>query len=175
MFYNIFLSPIRNIPGPLLAKISPVWLTLTDLAGDRTITLHKLHQKYGTAVRIGPTQVSFSDKASIRQIYGQQTSFLKAPLYDAMSMPPLGIFSQRDKYKHSQRRRLLSHVFSQSNLMDCEPLVTNIVRQLVEEHIERGVGKPHDVLLLFRLTSFDIVGGWMDSFQILNERESLIC
>jgi benzoate 4-monooxygenase len=109
-------------------------------------------------VRIGPEEVSFSDIDSVKQIYSQQTAFLKAPIYETMSVPPLGIFSLRDKTEHSKRRRLLSHVFSQSNISQSESLVAKQVHRLVHEHVEVGLGKPLDMLLLFRLTAFDIVG-----------------
>jgi cytochrome P450 len=93
----------------------------------------------------------------VKELYGQQTSFLKAPVYETMSVKPLGIFSLRDKSEHSQRRRLLSHAFSQSNLFDCEPLIAQQIQKLMNQ-VERSLGKPLNMLLMFRLTAFDIVG-----------------
>ncbi len=122
---NCFLSRLRNIPGPLLAKLTAKWLVFVDLVGDRTSTINELHRKCGSAVRIGPNEVSFSDIDCIKEIYGHQTVFMKAPVYVTMSMEPLGIFSMRDKYQHSQRRKLLSHTFSQSNLHESEPLISD--------------------------------------------------
>lgn len=128
-----------------------------DLAGDRTSTIHQLHQKYGSVIRIGPQELSFSDPETIKEIYSQQTGFLKAPIYEIMSVRPLGIFSMRDKAEHSQRRRLLSHAFSQANLFDCEPLIQQQINNLLAL-LDAGSGKAADVLSLFRLTAFDIVG-----------------
>ena len=128
-----------------------------DLAGDRTSTIHHLHQKYGSVVRIGPQELSFSDPEIIKEIYSQQTVFLKAPVYELMSVKPLGIFSMRDKAQHSQRRRLLSHAFSQANLFDCEPLIQQQIKNLIAI-LDAKSGKSADVLSLFRLTAFDIVG-----------------
>lgn len=128
-----------------------------DLAGNRTSTIHRLHQKYGRAVRIGPDEVSFSSVECIKEIYGQQTVYMKAPVYETMSIKPLGIFSLTSKYDHSQRRRLLSHVFSQANLYDAEPLIVEHVNRClrtVQDHLER----PLDMLLTFRMLSFDIAG-----------------
>ena len=157
MIYNIFLSPLRGIPGPFLAKVTGYWLILVDLAGDRTSTIHKLHQRYGTAVRIGPSEVSFSNIESIKEIYSQQTSYMKAPIYETMSIPPLGIFSLTDKHAHSQRRKYLSHAFSQSNLLDTEPLIVQKVEKVCQRASDSN-GKPIDMLSLFRLLAFDIVG-----------------
>ena len=132
-----------------------MWLLIVDLRGDRTSTIHKLHQRYGPAVVISPNEVSFSNVESVKEIYGQQTDFLKAPVYESLTLPPLGVFSLRDKALHSQRRRLLSHAFSQSNLRDSEPLIQEQILQLLQSI---KVDKAVDALSLFRLTAFDVVG-----------------
>ena len=154
---NIFLSPLRSIPGPLIAKLTGNWLVFVDFAGNRTSTIHKLHQKYGTAVRVGPNEVSFSNIESVKEIYGQSTQFLKAPAYDNMSTPPFGIFSLRDRTEHSQRRKLLSHAFSQASIDDTEPTIQSLIDKLIER-IRGNFGKPLNMLLLFRCLSLDIVG-----------------
>ena len=145
------------MPGPRLAALSDYWLILIDLKGDRTSTLHRLHLKYGAAVRIGPTEVAFSDATSVGQIYSQQTSFMKAPLYENFTLPPMGIFGMREKNAHSQRRRYLSHTFSQDTLLNTEPLIIQKVQKL-HQKICASLGDPLDMLALFRLLAFDIVG-----------------
>jgi cytochrome P450 len=127
------------------------------MMGNRTATIHRLHQRYGSTVVIGPNEISLSDISNVKELYGQQTSFIKAPVYASLTMPPNGVFSMRDKIQHSQRRRLLSHAFSQSNLQACEPLIHKQVEKLyrvVQDH----QGQPLDMLNWFRLTAFDIVG-----------------
>jgi len=132
-------------------------LIFVDFAGNRTSTIHKLHQKYGPAVRVGPNEVSFSDIGSVKEIYGQQTPFMKAPCYENMSVPPLGIFSLRDRTEHSQRRKLLSHAFSQSALNETEPTIHTLIEKLTAR-VKKDPGKPLNMLLLFRCLSLDIVG-----------------
>ncbi|KIX06969.1 uncharacterized protein Z518_04945 [Rhinocladiella mackenziei CBS 650.93] len=137
--------------------MTPLWLRLVDLAGNRTMTIHRLHQRYGSTVLIGPDEISLSDISNVKDLYGQQTSFMKAPVYTSLTMPPNGVFSMRDKTAHSQRRRLLSHAFSQSNLQECEPLIQNQIQKLagvMQNHADR----PIDMLNWFRLTAFDVVG-----------------
>ncbi|KAK5166454.1 uncharacterized protein LTR77_007997 [Saxophila tyrrhenica] len=151
------ISPLCHIPGPFLARLTPYWLVFIDLAGTRTTTIHQLHQKYGPVVRIGPKELSFADQASVNEMYSQQTAFMKAEIYDSMSVKPLGIFSLRDKGLHSQRRSLLSYAFSQANVTTCAPLVHAQVAKLVGK-IGAKKGMPVDMLLLFRLFSLDVVG-----------------
>ncbi len=139
-----------------------MYLRVVDLLGDRTTTIHKLHQRYGTTILIGPNEISLSGISNVKDLYGQQTSFLKAPVYESLTLPPNGVFSMRDKTAHAQRRRLLSHAFSQSNLHECEPLIDQQIHKLVEV-VRDSAGKPIDMLNWFRLAAFDIVGNDMDS------------
>lgn len=155
--YETFLSPLRSIPGPILAKFTEKWLVVLDMAGKRTLTIHHLHEKYGNSVRIGPNEVSFSNSETVKELYGQNTQYMKAPVYDNFVTPPVGIFSMRDKAAHSQRRRLLSHAFSQSNLLNAEPIISQVISKLLEQ-LRGKIDQPVDALLLFRLTAFDIVG-----------------
>ncbi|KAJ9609570.1 hypothetical protein H2200_005897 [Cladophialophora chaetospira] len=170
--YNLFFSPLRSVPGPLLARLSTKWLTIVDLGGYRTLTIHELHRKYGPTVRVAPNELSFSNSECVREIYGQQTNFLKAKIYETMSLPPLGIFSMRGKEEHSQRRRLLSHAFAQSSLMDSEPLIRVHVEKVLRE-VRSGAHAPLDVMQLFRRAAFDIVGDLFlgQSFAALDSKE----
>src|SRR5271168_3699285 len=77
LVYLRYLSPYRDIPGPFLATISPLW----KLRGALNGTLHKditdIHRKYGTIVRIAPDEVSIADPEAIRIIYGHGSGFTK--------------------------------------------------------------------------------------------------
>jgi cytochrome P450 len=129
------------------------------LAGSRTKTIHSLHEKYGKVVRIGPNEISFTDIGVINDILGLSSPFMKAPIYDSMSVKPPGVFSLRDKEQHRDRRRLLSHAFAQSNLYKTEPLILEHVRELLTK-LDSDPEKPKDVWLLFRLLALDIVGAF---------------
>lgn len=78
-FYLRYLSPYRDIPGPFLATVSPLW----RLQGALNGTLHKdvtaAHRKYGTIVRIAPDEVSIADPEAIKIIYGHNAGFTKVP------------------------------------------------------------------------------------------------
>ena len=130
---------------------------LIDLSGYRTSVLHRWHQKYGPVLRVGPKELSFAGSETVKEIYGQQTNFLKAPVYEKMSLEPLGIFSMRSKTEHSKRRRLLSHPFAQSSILDAEVLIRAHVQRLVE-CVKEEIHHPVDIMELFRLVAFDIVG-----------------
>lgn len=155
VFESTTVSSLKDIPGPFPAKITQWWLLFIDLAGDRTTTIHELHKKYGPAVRIGPSEVSFSNIESTKEIYGQATVYMKAPIYETFSQPPLGIFSLMNKQEHAKRRRLLAHAFSQANLYNTEPLIMDKVAKTV---INTQKHRTVNVLSLFRAFALDVVG-----------------
>ena len=144
-----------------------------DAAGNRTRTIHSLHQKYGPVLRIGPNEVSFTSPSVVKEIYGQGTPYMKAPWYESMSVPPVGIFSLRDRKDHAARRRLLSHAFSQAALNSTEPVIAELVLKLVER-VRKADGCPVDMLQLFRRLSLDISGQLFlgQSFEALDNEEA---
>src|SRR5271170_3807569 len=77
LVYLRYLSPYRDIPGPFLATISPLW----RLRGALNGTLHKditaAHRKYGKIFRISPDEVSISDPEAIKVIYAHGAGFIK--------------------------------------------------------------------------------------------------
>jgi hypothetical protein len=68
---------LRSVPGPLLAKFTPLYRIWTAATGKQFIIHQKLHEAYGPIVRIGPNHVSVSDAASITDIYGIASKFYK--------------------------------------------------------------------------------------------------
>lgn len=80
--YRIFFSPLARLPGPKVTALSGLWLMYHDFKGDRTVTLDKLHDKYGPTVRISPTEVSFNSYGALKEIYGMRSEFSKSSFYD---------------------------------------------------------------------------------------------
>ena len=145
---------MRSIPGPWYAAITSYYLILCDLAGQRTKTIHRLHEIYGPVVRIGPNEVSFSSGAVVKELYGQTSNYLKAPIYEAF-LP--GLFSLLDREKHRERRRYLSHVFSMNHLQNVEPVIQENVMLLLE-----GIASKRDnsvnVMEWFKMFALDVTG-----------------
>ncbi len=69
MVNNLYCSPLRHFPGPLLAKLSQAWLLAITFTGRRAFIIHALHQRYGPVVRISPNELSFATGAAARDIY----------------------------------------------------------------------------------------------------------
>ena len=45
--YRLTLHPLARYPGPLLARITPLWQTYHAWKGDRHLVLYRAHLDYG--------------------------------------------------------------------------------------------------------------------------------
>jgi hypothetical protein len=82
LIYRLFFSPLSKIPGPKLTAMTQLWLMYHEFKGDRTVQIDKLHSQYGPVVRVSPSEVSFNNHESLRDIYGIKSTFSKSPFYD---------------------------------------------------------------------------------------------
>lgn len=53
-----------------------------EFKGDRTITIHRLHEQYGPVVRISPNEVSFNNQDALKEIYGIKSEYSKGDFYE---------------------------------------------------------------------------------------------
>ncbi|KIW12109.1 hypothetical protein PV08_09383 [Exophiala spinifera] len=145
-FYKVILepltlSPLSKISGPKLWALTSIRLSLEDWKGTRTVTIGKLHEKYGTVVRIGPREVSFNSTSAVRSIYGAGSGFERPPFYYGIFdvYGTANLFSFRGVRPHSERKRLLAQAFSKGAILKghaaemIERNVTNYLR-LIESH-----------------------------------------
>ncbi|PMD34344.1 cytochrome P450 [Hyaloscypha variabilis F] len=139
--YQLLLSPLRSIPGPFLASISPFPQLYHGLKGDRHLWIHKLHQKYGTHVRVAPNFVSVNTVTGLHDIYGHGKKIRKSDFYSAF--PAIkGAWNTHnaiDKQLHGRKRRVLSQAFSDNALKGMEEVMLLHIRQLCS--IFAGEGK----------------------------------
>jgi hypothetical protein len=62
-------SPLASIPGPRHSVCTSLYLILQEFASSRRMYIHRLHQKYGPVVRLGPNEVSFTSLEALKEIY----------------------------------------------------------------------------------------------------------
>ena len=71
-------SPLKDIPGPFLAKFTNFWRVYDYCHFISSKTQKKLHAKHGLAVRLGPNLVALNDPDLIPIIYNARGTFRKA-------------------------------------------------------------------------------------------------
>ncbi|CAE6472147.1 unnamed protein product, partial [Rhizoctonia solani] len=90
----------RRFSGPWLAGLSGWWMSYTVLKGNMNEDIRKLHEKYGTFVRIGPNHISISDPHAMEAVYAHGSGFLKSDFYKAPNGQASNTFLELDKAKH---------------------------------------------------------------------------
>lgn len=75
---SLLRDPLRNLPGPITARFSRIWMVKHSWQGDMHRTMIDLHKQNGKLVRIGPNEISVSDLPAIQSIYGAGTKFRKS-------------------------------------------------------------------------------------------------
>lgn len=181
---------INWVPGPVLARLSPLWLFWQARNARRFIEVDRLHKKYGRFVRLSTDHVSINDSKAIPIVYGHGTGTLKAGFYDAFVSIHRGLFNTRDREEHTRKRKIVSSTFSQQNILGFEPYIQDNISLFLEKMgslIDR-TGKESvqfDFLPWANYLAFDIIGdlafgtpfGFLrdeadtnDGIRVLNER-----
>lgn len=160
ILYKIYFNPLAHIPGPLIARLTPMWLYSLSYRGIEASTVDDLHKRLGPVVQVAPNEVDIADGASLHLIYVKDGGFLKSSYYknfDINGYPSL--FSALDPTHRATRAKAVIGMFSQTavregkNLLSdrVESMVTRLKREKADAH-----GKPVDVLNIFRSLALDM-------------------
>ena len=77
LLIQFILDPLRDIPGPFLARFTRLWYLIEIYKGSFELTEIELHKKYGSIVRVAPHEYSIDDVNAAKTIYGLGNSFPK--------------------------------------------------------------------------------------------------
>ncbi|GAA5887073.1 hypothetical protein JCM6882_009438 [Rhodosporidiobolus microsporus] len=67
--YNLALSPIKHVPGPMAAASTEYWALSHNMRGNKYLRVHELFQKYGPVVRTGPNTVTLRNYRYLQLVY----------------------------------------------------------------------------------------------------------
>ncbi|KAJ7681316.1 cytochrome P450 monooxygenase [Mycena olivaceomarginata] len=124
---------LRQYPGPFLAKFTDAWLGWAVQQGHRSEVIHELHKKYGSFVRISPSEVSIADPDAHGIVYAHGNGALKSSLYDGFVFNVPGLFSTRDRVQHARKRKIISHIFSPKSVVEFAPHIPLHIAALLEQ------------------------------------------
>lgn len=132
--YNLFLSPLRNIPGPKLWAITQLPYSRITLSGQGHIRMQELHAKYGDVVRVAPRQVIFTDPQAWKDIMGHhkpgELENSRDPQFYLLSAT--GLFGPISTAQHGAQRRILAGGFSAQSMLEQQPLIQQYVDLLMD-------------------------------------------
>lgn len=86
ILYYAYATPLRDIPGPWLAKFTRLWLLKSINSREYQKINIELHQKYGPIVRLAPNEYSIDDPEAAQIIYRSRDQLVKVG-QSALSTP----------------------------------------------------------------------------------------
>ncbi|KAM0253628.1 hypothetical protein ACHAQJ_007203 [Trichoderma viride] len=150
---------LQHIPGPLIARLTPVWYWYLSWKGIECRAIAALHKKYGPVVRIAPNEVAISDGAAIHPIYVENGGFMKSAIYrnfDIGGFPT--IFSVVDHTHRAIRAKAVAPMFAHQAIANSRPAMKKIIDATIAEIEHRKcltAGKPVDIYNIFRAMAMD--------------------
>ncbi|CAI7629697.1 unnamed protein product [Penicillium glandicola] len=137
VYYPLYVSYLRKLPGPKTYAVTKWRLALDDYNGLRTQSIHSLHKRYGTAVRLGPNELSFSSLSALKTIYGAGSGFERTYFYrmfDAYGRQNLFTFA--GVKQHAERKKLLAHAYSKSAILSPQAIAKPLIEKNVNRYLE---------------------------------------
>lgn len=152
VIFPMFLSPLRDVPGPYLYRISRYWA----LNGQRThkwiSTVYQLHQEYGEVVLLSPEEVSVNgDYKYIQDIYIR--NFPKLRFYENFRNHGFkdNIFLSLENDRHLKYKKVLlslyqkGAIFAPSNPTRAM-LVAKVASLVDQVHVSSVSGRQPDFI-----------------------------
>ncbi|KAJ4991362.1 cytochrome p450 pisatin [Stagonosporopsis vannaccii] len=158
--YQTLTSPLRDVPGPLLARFTRLWEIQAIRNHENAALNIALHEKYGPVVRLAPNRYSINDGEAAKVILGHHNAMDKSKFYHPFGQPDeYNVFSEPSITNHAKIRRPIAQLYSQTALLSYEPFVDTcnaiLLKRLEEYALE---GKILDVREMMQFYAFDVIG-----------------
>ncbi|KAJ9063911.1 hypothetical protein DSO57_1035993 [Entomophthora muscae] len=163
IWYRMFRSPLAQIPGPWLGKVTGLYEKYYLVQAKLHTKLSDLHEEYGPIVHFGPNQVSMNSKKSVDIIY-KSNLFLKSQLYQAFSFGGANMATVSNQQSYNSWKRVVKKIFGSPNLKKIEPTIKEHVLTSFVEKLER-LGTC-DIYEAFHFITFDVVVDFLFSCKL---------
>lgn len=181
--YNRFFHPLHDIPGPLMCAIS--WLPWYKywFSGHMHLEVLRLHETYGPVVRMGPSEVSFIDASTWKDIYSlKRCRQIERCPKSFPALTPHGAKFDLLTYSpsdHAKYRKILNPSFSEKATREYEPAIhrnTDKMISLLSTNLH-GQDSRLNITKWFQWLTFDMVGDvvWGEPFDCIAEGRSHPC
>lgn len=158
-----FVSPLRTVKGPFLARFTNLWYFRRVANGSFEFENIDLHQKYGPVVRLAPNMYSIDDAEVIKAVYSISSKFPKSDWYDAWKHPDparWSLFAVRDMKTHAEERRKFQALYSLTSLVHYEPYVNECL-ELFDQRMKEiaNAGQTVNMAHWVQCYAFDVIAG----------------
>lgn len=91
IIYNLYFHPLAKFPGPRINAASPLPGIIALLKGRLPLDNKKLHDKYGSVVRVSPNELAFNSVQAWEDIYGTITDTYGLSVRYLLTLPPIAL------------------------------------------------------------------------------------
>ncbi|RMZ37642.1 cytochrome P450 [Aspergillus flavus] len=162
IIYTRWFHPLAKFPGPFWASVTRAWTLLHVLHGDTEKRQMKLHAKYGSVVRIAPNELVTSEPEAIQTLYGVRSFTAKTDFYLAFRPPWARFpdhFSSEGGKQHGERRRIVSHVYTMTSILQSEKYIEKCIAVWLEKLGQMADRKESfDLWIWTRMYAYDVIG-----------------
>jgi len=174
--YNIYFHSLARFPGSRSWSATRLTFVHALYRGSLVHDVQKMHEKYGSIVRIASSEISITDPMAWRDIYtdrpGHQ-AFPKNPVWWHRRNGEVDTIMNADDAEHSRLRRLFAHEFSEKALKAQEPRIQSHIDMLVRRLRELSIRGENvqDIMHWYNCTTFDIISDLAlgESFRCLDQ------
>ncbi|KAJ4171486.1 hypothetical protein NW754_013254 [Fusarium falciforme] len=160
LVHALFLSNLRKIPGPFLAKLTGLWEVKKVVTGNIHGIMIDLHKIYGPIVQIAPNRYDFNTPEAVKTIYRIGNAFTKSRYYDPFGTPDFhNLMNALDNRDHATLRKQIASLYTMSALLSYEHSVdtqTIILKEKLLAFASRG--EIVDLPQFLRFYAFDVIG-----------------
>ncbi|KAI8322153.1 cytochrome P450 [Martensiomyces pterosporus] len=142
--YALCLSPLRRVPGPLLARLTSKRAELIGAAGGQVRAARADYEKYGDIYVYKPGAVAICNPEDLRLVLGSH-EFRKTDFYKSIDF--LGvqtIVSARDPKLASMKRRQVGPYFNSSYLARMEETIMKQGIHSIKEKWDKLISESND-------------------------------
>ena len=171
--YRTIFHRLYPFPGPYLARISKLWHSYQTLNSKNFRLMDNLYHRYGSIVRIGPSELLIVDPKIFELIDGPSSRCKRTDWYDFIQ-PTRAIVSERDQEIHDRRRRLWDKGFSTRAVAEYERRVLHYLQKLEDRIWEcSAASKAVHANEIFTWFAFDNMGdfAFAHAFGMLDTRK----
>ncbi|KAI5777288.1 cytochrome P450 [Geopyxis carbonaria] len=137
--YNLYLHPLSRHPGPLLARMTPLYSLYHAYSEHSHLHITRLHEQYGPVLRFAPNLLILRSPAAIKPIYGVSRPVRKGRFYAHFeAIGAQSVFSASDKADHARKRRTLAPVFTEPAIRGMQELYLPLIQQAILEPSGHG-------------------------------------
>ncbi|KAI0199308.1 cytochrome P450 [Astrocystis sublimbata] len=158
--YYILLHPLKNYPGPVVAKFSDWYGGFHALLKRLHVTTYQDHKKYGSVMRYGPDRLVFNSHQALQDVYNNDR-VTKSHVY-LLSLPPSGvdsIFNALDRRRHASKRRLVGRAVTERAMRGFEPIMTEQIDVFLKTlYQSSATSQPLNMSQKSKRLGLDIVG-----------------